>query len=110
MCLAMDGSVLISCSEDGSMCIWEIKDYVNNVIINNRCVQFDAILVSSNELEKLNENIFKTELVVNKLETERAHTINELKKSNEQNIELMKIANADHHLNIVEKNNKVIHV
>lgn len=104
----MDGSVLISCSEDGSICIWEVKDYVNN--IDSRSTYFDDILVNWSELSKLNDKIIKTETMVNKLEAESAYTVDEFKKSKEQELEHKKILNTENYVDFIEKNNKVIHV
>lgn len=113
MCLTMDGSALITCSEDGSICIWGIKDYTKDVNvdlrIDIRSAHYDDILVNVSQLERINEKITKSKLAVSKLESEYSYTTNQWKKAKEQEVELQKISISQHY-DFVEKHNKVIHV
>lgn len=110
MCLSMDGSVLISCSEDGSMCIWEVKDYKNRMIeTNGHSLYNDDILVKMSALDSINNNVVGMEKVVNRLETESTEILTKLKKSKEHEIEELKDAKMIHYRNAVDKN-KVINV
>lgn len=108
MCLSMDGSVLISCSEDGSMCIWEVKNYKKRMIeTNGHSLYTDDILVKMSTLENINNNVVGMEKVVNRLETESTEILTKLKKSKEHEIEELKDAKMINYRNAVEKN-KVI--
>lgn len=108
MCLALDGSVLISCSEDGSICIWEIITEMNktkNIHDNN--LYSDDVLVNWSTLVKINEEIDKVETAIYKLEKESTNTLNELKIVKEKEIEDLKKLNLTNTHNII-KNKKVI--
>lgn len=113
MCLTVDDSALISCSEDGSMCMWEVKNYDKGVNLDNRIdiysLHCDDALVNISELKRINEKIPKTELSVRKLETECLYTADKRKKSKQQEIKLKKIS-ISQYFDFVEKHNIVIRV
>lgn len=110
MCLSMDGSVLISCSEDGSICIWEVQDYKNRMIeTNGHSLYNDDILVKMSALDNINNNVVGMEKVVNRLETESTEILTKLKKSKEHEIEELKDAKMIHYRIAVDKN-KVINI
>jgi hypothetical protein len=96
MCLAMDGSVLISCSEDGSMCIWEVEEVVNKKDnIDDRFKYFDDLLVKTLELEKINRDKIEIRNSVDLLEEKNKYNINKFKYSKEQELNNLKKMNAD---------------
>lgn len=109
----MDDSALITCSEDGSMCMWEVKNYDKDVNLKNRIdihsVHCDDILVNMSELRRINEKIPKTELSVRKLESECLYTADQRRKSKQQEIELQKIS-ISQYFDSIEKHNIVIRV
>lgn len=113
MCLTVDDSVLITCSEDGSMCLWEVKNYDKDVNLDNRIdihsAQCDDALIDMSELKRINEKIPKAELAVSKLESECLYTIDQRKKSKQQEIELKKIS-ISQYFDFVEKHSIVIRV
>lgn len=74
----MDGSTLISCSEDGSICIWEVKDFTNKMIKTDNPYS-DDVLISWSKLKSINKNITKAEREVITLKTKNIQTINKLK-------------------------------
>lgn len=96
MCLAMDGSVLISCSEDGSMCIWEVEEIVSKKDdIDDRFEYSDDLLIKTSELEKINRDVNKIKTSVDLFEENSKYSINKLKYSKEQVLNTLKKTDAD---------------
>lgn len=93
LCLAMDGSALISCSKDGSMCIWEVKDVVHNMQKSENRYS-DDVLVNWSKLETIIGNTKKVEKEVTKLKTECTQTIDKLKAAKDQELRDTKNANS----------------
>ncbi|VVC30814.1 WD40/YVTN repeat-like-containing domain,WD40 repeat,WD40-repeat-containing domain,WD40 repeat [Cinara cedri] len=108
LCLAMDGSTLISCSEDGSLCIWEVKDA--NTINKINFDYFDDILANGKKLDEINENIEQIKVTVKKLETKSTLTVNAIKKMKEQEIQNTKHTHLDHFNDIVELNKGIVKI
>lgn len=81
----MDGSTLISCSEDGCICIWEVKDFTDKVIKTDNPYSND-VLISCSKLKSINKNIAEAEKEVIRLKTKNIQTIDKLKT--EMNYEL----------------------
>lgn len=98
----MDGSTLIACSKDGSICFWEVKDVVHNMQKpDNR--YSDDILVNSLKLETIIKSITKVGKEVNKLKTECTQTINKLKAAKNQELHDTKNANTANYEDAVHK-------
>ncbi|KAE9523980.1 hypothetical protein AGLY_015627 [Aphis glycines] len=105
MCLATDGTVLVSCSEDSNICVWEVKNTENKIRkIEKPHVCTDDILVNLLEYDKLHENIKKIEGSVNKLETENTININTLIKAKEQEINDVNRENTTQYYETIKKN------
>lgn len=105
MCLATDGTVLVSCSEDSNICLWEVKNTENKIRkIEKPHVCTDDILVNLLEYDKLHENIKKIEGAVNKLETENTININTLIKAKEQEINDINKENITQYYETIKKN------
>lgn len=98
----MDGSTLVSCSEDGSLCIWEVKDVFKTNKINFE--YFDEILATGKKLEEINENIEQTKATIKKMEAKSTITVNDTKKMKEQKLKNTKQLFLDHFNDIVELN------
>lgn len=108
LCLGMDDSVLISCSEDGCICLWEVKDQMNKTNVYHNNIEYsDEILVNWSKLVKINEDIDKLESAIHKLEKESTYSLNELKIVKEKEIEDLKNFNLNNTYNIL-KNKKVL--
>jgi len=88
MCLAIDGSMLISCSEDGSICIWEVQDFINKISITNKSDEryIDDVLVNWPKLDKINNQLNKNIEEVKNMKNENTQAINKLKSIKEQEI------------------------
>jgi len=105
MCLGTDGSVLISCSEDSNICIWEVKKTANKTRkIDTPLVYTDDILVNLSQYDKLHENIKKIETAVNKLERENTINMNTTIKAKEQEIKDINKANTMQYYESINKN------
>lgn len=88
MSMTVDDSNLITCSTDGSICIWEIKDAEGKkVILNDQFAYSDDILVNASELKNKIENMAELKMRVNELERESKYQISQLIKSKEQQIQ-----------------------
>lgn len=88
MSMTVDDSYLITCSTDGSICIWEIKDAEGKkVILNDQFAYSDDILVNASELKNKIENMAELKMRVNELERESKYQISQLIKSKEQKIQ-----------------------
>lgn len=88
MTMTVDDSYLITCSTDGSICIWEIKDAEGKkVILNDQFAYSDDILVNASELKNKIENMAELKMRVNELERESKYQISQLIKSKEQQIQ-----------------------
>ncbi|KAF0763554.1 cilia- and flagella-associated protein 57 [Aphis craccivora] len=88
MCMTIDDSNLITCSTDGSICIWKIKDAEGKkVILNDQFAYSDDILVNASDLKNKIENIVELKMRVNELERESKYQITQLIKSKEQQIQ-----------------------
>jgi len=87
MSMTVDDSILITCSVDGSICIWEVKDAEGKkVILNDQFAYFDDILVNALDLKNKIENISELKMRVKELERECTYQITELTNSKEQRI------------------------
>lgn len=88
MSMTIDDSYLITCSIDGSICIWEIKNAeAKKVILNDQFAYSDDILVNALDLKNKIENIAELKMRVNELERESKYQITELTKSKEKQIQ-----------------------
>lgn len=88
MRMTIDDSVLITCSVDGSICIWEVKDAEGKkVVLNDQFAYSDDILVNALDLKNKIENIAELKMRVNELERECKYQVNELTKSKERRIQ-----------------------
>jgi len=86
--MTIDDSNLITCSIDGSICIWKIKDAEGKkVILNDQFAYSDDILVNALDLKNKIENIVELKMRVNELERESKYQITQLIKSKEQQIQ-----------------------
>ncbi|CAI6352733.1 unnamed protein product [Macrosiphum euphorbiae] len=111
MCLGTDGSVLVSCSEDSNICVWEVKNTANKSRkIDKPLVYTDDILVNLSKYDKLHENIKKIETAVNKLETENTINVNTTIKANEQEIKDINKANTTQYFETIKKNEVITFV
>lgn len=105
MCLGTDGSVLVSCSEDSNICIWEVKNTANKTRkIDKPLVYTDDIIVNLSQYDKLHENIKKIETSVNKLERENTINVNTTIKAKEQEIKDINRANTTQYYDTIKKN------
>lgn len=113
MCLTADDSVLITCSEDGTMCMWKVedtnKDESADDRVNMHAAQCDDALISMSELRQIDEKIPKTELAVSKLESEFSYITEQRIKSKKQEME-HKIISISRYFDFVEKHKIVIEV
>lgn len=88
MSMTIDDSILITCSIDGSICIWEIKDVEEKkVILNDQFTYSDDILVNALDLKNKIENIAELNMRVKELERECKYQIFELSKSKDNQIQ-----------------------
>jgi len=86
--MTIDDSILITCSVDGSICIWEIKDAESKkIILNDQFAYSDDILVNALDLKHKIENISELKMRVRELERECKYQITELTKSKEHQIQ-----------------------
>lgn len=105
MCLGTDGSVLVSCSEDSNICVWEVKNTTNKTGKIDIPLEYtDDILVNLLQYDQLHENIKKIETAVNKLETENTINVNTTIKAKEQEIKDINIANTTQYYETIKKN------
>lgn len=74
----MDGSTLISCSEDGTICFWEVKDFTDKMNKTENSYPND-VLIGWSKLKSINKNITEAEKEVIRLKTKNIQTINKLK-------------------------------
>lgn len=87
MSMSVDDSILITCSIDGSICIWEVQDADGKkIILNDQFAYSDDILVNAVDLKNKIENISELKMRVKELETECKYQVTELTKSNEQQV------------------------
>eukprot|EP00102_Acyrthosiphon_pisum_P002329 XP_001943650.2 PREDICTED: cilia- and flagella-associated protein 57-like [Acyrthosiphon pisum] len=101
MSMTIDDSNLITCSSDGSICIWEIKDAEGKkVILNDQFAYSDDILVNALELKNKIENMAELKMRVNELERESKYQITQLIKSKEEQIQEL---NNNHSIEITKK-------
>lgn len=107
MSMTIDDSILITCSVDGSICIWEIKDAEGKkIVLNDQFVYSEDILVNALDLKNKIENISELKIRVRELERECKFQITELTKSKEHQI-LELINNHSTLINILENKNTV---
>lgn len=105
----MDGSVLISCSEDGSMCIWEVEDVVNKKNnIDNRFEYSDDLLIKWSEYEKISKDVNNCKTSVDVFETNSKQYINTLKNFKEQELDRLQTEFVVE-LDETRRNNNVMH-
>lgn len=88
MSMTVDDSVLITCSVDGSICIWDVKNAEGKkVVLNDQFAYSDDILVNAIDLKNKIENISELKMRVKELEKECKYQITELTKSKEDQIQ-----------------------
>lgn len=88
MSMTIDDSILITCSVDGSICIWNVMDAEGKkVILNDQFAYSDDILVNAVDLKNKIESIAELKMRVKELERECKYQISELTKSKEQRIQ-----------------------
>lgn len=86
--MTIDDSTLITCSVDGSICIWEVKNAEGKkVVLNDQFAYSYDILVNAKDLRNKIENISELKIRVRELERECTFQITELTKSKEHQIE-----------------------
>lgn len=111
MSLSIDDSVLITCSEDGSICIWEVKEVIDRVKnVDNRFKYSDDILVKRSKLEKINDKIDELKVVVDKLEIENATSVKKLKETKQKEFERMKTVQSLQIFNTIRKNKVMYYI
>lgn len=110
ICLAKDGSVLVSCSEDGCICMWQVKDVSNRMNTSDDYFEYsDDVLVGWSKLKKTNENIEKIVMLVTKLEKESSYYIKKHEIAKDREVEDTNKTNSTN-LQKAIKGNKVIHI
>lgn len=88
MSMTVDDSILITCSIDGSICIWEVQDADGKkIILNDQFTYSDDILVNAIDLKNKIENISELKMRVRELERECKYQVTEITKSKEQQIQ-----------------------
>lgn len=88
MSMTVDDSVLITCSVDGSICIWEVKNAEGKkIVLNDQFAFSDDILVNAFDLKNKIENISELKMRVKELEKECKYQITELTKCKEGQIQ-----------------------
>lgn len=86
--MTIDDSILITCSVDGSICIWKVKDAEGKkVVLNDQFVYSDDILVNALDLKNKIENIAELKMRVKELERECKYQVTDLTKTTKQQIE-----------------------
>ncbi|XP_050525213.1 cilia- and flagella-associated protein 57-like isoform X2 [Daktulosphaira vitifoliae] len=104
MKLTIDDSQLITCSEDGSICIWEVKNAEEKLIsINDQFTYSNDILVNSLDLINKIETIKELKMRVHELETENKYQLSELLKNS---CEKLKELNSTYSSRTTELENK----
>lgn len=99
MSMTVDDSVLITCSVDGSICIWDIKNAEGKkVVLNDQFAYSDDILVNAIDLKNKIENISELKMRVKELEKECKYQITELTKSREDQIQELN----NNHLTLIQ--------
>lgn len=99
MSMTVDDSILISCSVDGSICIWEVKNAEGKkVILHDQFTYSEDILVNALDLKNKIENIAELKIRVKELERECKYQITELTKSKETRIQELN----NNHSNIIQ--------
>jgi len=89
--MTIDDSILITCSVDGSICIWEVKNAEGKKIaLNDQFAYSDDILVNALDLKNKIENISELKMRVRELERESKYQIIELADSKERQIQELK--------------------
>lgn len=88
---------MISCSEDGSLCIWEIKGITDNAVYP------DDMLVSWTEMKNRSEDIERVKEEVRRLKKETALAMDKLRSEKEEEIENMKNENSKNYHDENEK-------
>lgn len=88
MSMTIDDSILITCSVDGSICIWDVLDSEGKkVILNEQFAYSDDILVNALDLKNKIENITELKVRVKELEKECKYQVAELTKSKKLQIQ-----------------------
>lgn len=104
MSMTIDDSILITCSMDGSVCIWNVKNAEGKkVVLNDQFAYSDDILVNALDLKNKIENISELKMRVRELERECKYQISELTNSKEQQIQEL---NSNHSTRIKTLENK----
>lgn len=97
--MTVDDSILITCSVDGSICIWEVKNAEGKkVILHDQFTYSEDILVNALDLKNKIENIAEFKIRVKELERECKYQITKLTKSKEQQIQELN----NNHSNIIK--------
>ncbi|XP_050424212.1 cilia- and flagella-associated protein 57-like [Adelges cooleyi] len=104
MKLTIDDSILITCSEDGSICIWKVKHAEGKMtVLNDQFTYSDDILVNALDFKVKIETIEEVKMRVKELERESEYQMSELIKSNAKQLHEL---NYIHSQRIVELENK----
>lgn len=86
--MTIDDSILITCSVDGSICIWEVKNAEGKkIVLNDQFAYSDDILVNALDLKNKIENISELKMRVRELERECKYQITELTNAKERQIQ-----------------------
>lgn len=93
MCATKNGTALISCSEDGSLCMWEVKGFTAKTEYP------DDVLVNWTEMKNKSEEIKRVKEEVNKVKMETALAMDKLRSEKEEEIEKMKNENLKNYHN-----------
>lgn len=106
MILAREGSTLISCSEDGILCFWEVKDFFNKIDGSNNPYS-DDIIVKWSRVERILKSTKKAETDVTLLMTQNKENMSKLKTVKYQELEDLKTVNLNNYLDAVNKINVI---
>lgn len=86
--MTIDDSNLITCSVDGSICVWKVKDAEGKkIVLNDQFVYSDDILVNALDLKNKIENIAELKMRVKELERECKYQVTDLIKTKERQID-----------------------
>ncbi|XP_050527908.1 cilia- and flagella-associated protein 57-like [Daktulosphaira vitifoliae] len=115
MCITMNDLFFITCSNDGSLCIWEVKNTEDKMIkVHSDFNYLDDILVTASDISDKIATIEQFEIRV--AELERTYKVDQLKETNIRTIQdirfmnsriidsmkkMMKDSTREHNLNII---------
>lgn len=108
MKLTIDDSQLITCSEDGSICIWEVNDAEGKLTsVNDQFSYSDDILVNSLDLKNKIETVKELKMRVQVLENENKYQLSQLIKRNSEQLKELNTSYKNRTTEL-EKKNSVI--